>query len=928
MTCEDGSLLMIRLVSVILGLCLLMPTAWTVAQDEGEPMTALELFQAGQTAYQRRDFETARQHFEQFLEAYGEAEEVQEAVKSVRPLLAICFIRTRNFDEAHEGIDKVLEDSSTMRSIRLELTFWKGVCQLQAADYSGSQVTFGTYYKKAPRSDPRRMEAAILFGTGYILQEQFADAISFLEERIKDAEESAPEAAARLMTLQLHAYLQTNQLDEAVALTLRAAKRFDQFVQIIGLQSLMLELGSRLLEGERYYDAIRCFHYVWSHERLISLQTSRQERLEKRIRTLKARGDADALVFQLDGILTRIERELEHFSMVEHYNAALRLRIATAYLGLQRYREGALIMEGMLARMEPNKIVEGASVNLVQCWMQEERWDRAAMAADLYLTRFGYDAPNASAVLFMKGQAWQSARLYEDALLVFDDCLSRYPKDPMTPNASFMRGICQLQLERYEEAITIFQQVPIAFPKQAQLAESSLYWEGMAHSFATEHSRCLELMERHLKKFPEGYYRADAAFRIAFSHHALADYGVAVPSFFKFLKDHADSSYADEARLLLGDAYLAEGELEKGMASYATISPESIRFFEDGYFKTGKALKLSERFEDMATPYQAFIDGHASSARLPEALHWLAWLKQREGDMDGARRFYWKAINEHGDDPDKPSVLDLVMGLEKLYTGPDRESLIETWTEKRVEALQTKRSTLAVRCLWAKALALNRAKSVQSAVLLIEAVPELQPEIHSARILVDCADALHFMRASTEAAALYQEIVKWHPNALERDRADVGLATEAMRVKDYAQALKHLERVEKRQSGSVRLGEILTAKADCQDQMGDRKNALVTLEVLLGDKTVPSKTKVGALMQCAQWLVAGNELKKALVYFERVYLVYGRYAAQVATAYWSRGQLLEKLGELEKAQELYREFVSREELKDYPEYALAEARVQ
>jgi tetratricopeptide (TPR) repeat protein len=81
-------------------------------------------------------------------------------------------------------------------------------------------------------------------------------------------------------------------------------------------------------------------------------------------------------------------------------------------------------------------------------------------------------------------------------------------------------------------------------------------------------------------------------------------------------------------------------------------------------------------------------------------------------------------------------------------------------------------------------------------------------------------------------------------------------------------------------------------------------------------------------MQCAQWLVAGNELKKALVYFERVYLVYGRYAAQVATAYWSRGQLLEKLGELEKAQELYREFVSREELKDYPEYALAEARVQ
>jgi tetratricopeptide (TPR) repeat protein len=80
-------------------------------------------------------------------------------------------------------------------------------------------------------------------------------------------------------------------------------------------------------------------------------------------------------------------------------------------------------------------------------------------------------------------------------------------------------------------------------------------------------------------------------------------------------------------------------------------------------------------------------------------------------------------------------------------------------------------------------------------------------------------------------------------------------------------------------------------------------------------------------MRIGQWLAEGKEENKALAYFERVYLVYGRYAPLVSTAYWSRGQLLEKLGEAEKAQEVYREFVAREELKTYPEYALAKARV-
>ncbi len=903
-----------------------------LALDDGQtPRTAEELVQAGGRAYHNRDYDLAAQHFERFLEAYGEAEEAREAADAVRPLLAICHVRRRAFDRAAGVIGESLKQESLEESLGLELTFWQGVCRMQLGDLSGAQATFADYYGKAPAHDPRRSEAVLLYGTIFLLQNRHAEAISFLKLRIEEYEKnpaSASEVLARLMSLQLHAFLRLGRLDDALLTMSRTTDRFDQFVQIIGLQSLILELGSRLLDEGRYYDAIRCFHYVWPRDRLLSLQAERKERVSKRIRSLKARGDADALVFQLEGIRTRIERELVHFAQVKDYDAAVQMRLASAYLGLQRYREAALIMESMLADMEPSAVVEEASVTLVKCWMQEEEWERAAAAADLYGERFaanGRKAPHALEVLFLKGQAWQGVHRFEDALEAFEECVAWDPKSATAAKAFFMRGICLLQMESYEKAVLVFRELPVVYPGSETLVERALYWEGMAHSFAAEPERCLERMRRYVEAFPTGTYLAEAVFRIAFSQHALADYEASISGLTAFLGEYSESPHVDEARLLLGDAHLARGELEEGMAQYAAIRPESTSFFEEGLFKTGEALKLSERFGEMEAHFQSFVDAHADSARLPEALHWLAWLKQREGNVEEARSHYWASLDRLGNEPDMPSVLDLAGGLAKLYVGPQRPVLIGAWRDRRQEALREERSTYAARCLWAQAQAMKETQPVQSAVLLTELASELKPEIHSARMLVDAADALRSLESWTEAASLYREVAKWHPDALERERAEEGLGREALRVNEYARALDHFERIERRAVGLVDMGEILLAKASCQRSLGRGKAAFDTLENLLANRSISSEAKAAALLQSGQWLAETGESAKALVYFERVYLVYGRYAREVAAAYWARGRLLEDLGENEKARAVFSEFVSREDLEAYPEYARAQA---
>ena len=108
--------------------------------------------------------------------------------------------------------------------------------------------------------------------------------------------------------------------------------------------------------------------------------------------------------------------------------------------------------------------------------------------------------------------------------------------------------------------------------------------------------------------------------------------------------------------------------------------------------------------------------------------------------------------------------------------------------------------------------------------------------------------------------------------------------------------------------------------------MRRRVEALACLDALLADKSMPSEPKARALVLSGQWM-ADSDKKKALVYFERVYVAYGKFSKQVAQAYFKRGELLEGLGESAKAQELYAELVRRDELKPFPEYAKANSKL-
>ncbi|MFV1995954.1 MAG: tetratricopeptide repeat protein, partial [Verrucomicrobiales bacterium] len=581
--------------------------------------------------------------------------------------------------------------------------------------------------------------------------------------------------------------------------------------QIISFQSLTLELGSRFLEAKEFHRAIACLQRVWSRQRLERHQGERLAVLQQRHRLLEVRPERRAALFALDGIIARVEREVKNFRATENFDSALRLRLATAFQGLGRLREAALVMEDMLLRMEPDAVVESATLAQIQCWMEIGRWPKAVEAADSYVEKFtGWEGDSHfPTVLFLRAQALQSDDKLEDAEDGFAAVALDYPDSQIAPRAQFMHGFVILLQNRYDDALEVFARFPDEYPGENRLIEDAFYWQGMCLSFRQDYAAARAHMARYLEIYPgaEARYRPEASFRIAFLTYALVDYVSAAAELESFIAAFADDPLVDEARLLLGDALLGEGDYQRGLAAYASIAPAAVRFFEDGWFKTGKVLRLLEDLPAMRAHFDKFIRERPESARLPEAVYWIGWTWRNEGDLEKTREIYWQTVGDYGDDPERFAIADILLALPKIY--PERVGrlrLISRLEELAAEAKKEARVTLALRVLWAKGRILGGTGTPLGTAALLEAGRLADPEIHNPLLLADCADALRLSGNPRQALELYQGLRKWHPRAVQKDRAYAGLGLLARERGDKGAAIIYFEKFEKAALGAGMLG--------------------------------------------------------------------------------------------------------------------------
>jgi TolA-binding protein len=830
-----------------------------------------------------------------------------ETVRRIRPLLVTARLRQRKYENTSSLLEEVLQDSQLDPVAADELAFWRGLCHLQNGDPSTARQAFADYYHgKFPGVDAlpataqrvragRRAETLLLQASCLLQENTPAAAAAFLSTHIPTLRhQKLIEAAGRATVLQLHALMEAGHEAEALTLVRETHPRLHEITQVVAFQVLSLQLGSRLLETGRPHDAILCLQRIWPRETILKHQIAAHNRFTSQLEKARKSPDEDALVFQLESLLKRLDREIDSFKTIENFDSALRFRVAAAYRDLGRHREAALVLDDMLARLPPDPVVEKAALSLIQCWMQTERWPRAVAAAEAYLAAFTRpDNPDVPVVRHLQASALHANHQSNAAELEFAGVHQRHPDHPLAPRALFMEGICLLEQNLNREALDAFAETAQRFPKSDVLEDCS-YWSGMAMSFDGHHARARDQMRNHLTVYKEsGIHTTEARFRIAFSTFGLAEYSDAIKELRAFLAAHRGHPLGEEAKLLLGDALGAIGSIDEAIAAYRTVDRSlNPKFYEEGVFRIGHAFKISEQPDAMRAHFEKFIADHPSSQRSAEAVYWIGQTHQQAGRDEAARQSYWHVILAHGDAAAARGMEDIFTALPQVYPGEEAKSVLMPRLGRLAAEARPSKPTLSLRARWTMARLLSRSAPETARSELLDSLPLLIPRLHHPRMIADYAEALHTAGRHDEARTLYLELRKWHPRATEKDRAFLGLARLALDSAAPDDTLKFCRRFEQESPDSPLLGQITQLKAQ-------------TL-LLIGDL-----------------LTRQNQDLKSTAYYERVYVSYGKYRPEVAAAYWKRGEALDRLGRPEAALQVWQELATRSDLATLPETARA-----
>lgn len=900
-------------------------------------LTAQEYYTNAERLYLDGKYAEAAGLYEKFLADFGQSKEAADAIRSTRYRHAMCFVHLKKFGDAVEPIQIALQQQPPPQPSEVqELQFWLGVANMEDKNFPEAREALEKFLALFPpgaEKNPSYIlqfptaikipEARILIGSAWLLEERYKEAADYYAG-LKPG--MVPDNRSRAVILQLYSLLEDNQNDAAMKVIAEEYPRMGDITQLVTFQSLTLELGNRWLQAGEYRKAILCLQRVWTSDRLLKHQQQKLAGLQSRLQALEATPRSDPYTkFLLNQLVLKVQREVESFQKITSFDAALRLRLATAYQAMKRYREAALILEDMLNRMPADPIVEQASVNLVQAWFEIERWAKVTEAGQAFAAKFPSSA-SLPLVLYLQGIAEQKDRRYDESVATFDTILQG--ESDFVPRALFMKGFTLLLAEKNKEAVEMFEKFGKKYPDH-ELAESASYWRGMGYSLDRQFAKSRDAMDDYLRKYKEGQYSGSAVFRKAYCAQQLEDYQRSIRELRAFLKNDQGHELANEARVLLGDALMNEGKMEEGITAFKGIPKSDTRFHEEGIFKVAKALKLMEENERLLDHLKTFQKESPRSPRIAEAIFLIGWVHRQKEQPEKARTVYWEAIREHGDDPSIRSVEDLFPALAKLYKGEEGQAeyltLLQDLQEKAEKA---GKKPLVLRTLWARSLVKKKSDPAGSVALLLEAAKLADVQSTNPLLLADFAGAFEAAGKPAEAIALYRDLVKWNPRAPQKDRALAALGFSELEQGNEAAALEWFERFEKECPGSTQAGRVFLAKADLEDKRGRKAAARKTLEALLAAEYVTGNLKAEALFRLGQLHMSEGKPQLAVPYFQRIYVMHGRWIDWVAKAYLRSGEAFEKLQDTQSARRTYQEMTEKEGLSELPETAKARKRLE
>ncbi|MEM9446404.1 MAG: tetratricopeptide repeat protein [Verrucomicrobiota bacterium] len=919
------------LTSVVISIVLLLLPISGLAQFEREE-SVLEKIKRGLFAYRIADYPEAEKILEEVIEAFAGQEALAELglTKEAKENCLFCIALSEVYQIKYEEALKTIESLEALNPTDVDMSvilFWKAMSQFQLANGEVAYNSFGQLLLKYPKSQHRNL-SRLFMALSLLEIQEYEKLYKYLETPLGNL--ATPHDDERVL-FQLLSLIQLERYEEAATLVSSYNLEERKPTMVTAMNLLTLELGNYYFESQDYVKALQILQRVWIKNRILYHQ-------QKNVATLLEELDQIKLLknppleekIRVERELHLVKSEIEKLKQLEDYDTALNYRIAICFEQLKNYRASYMVLKRIVNKLPDSELLIESNFRMLNMLMYMGRWDDGIKAADAFAKRFP-SSELLSEVIFMKAESQFELYDYRSAADTYYKLATEFASAPNAEEAHFKSAYNLLMAEYFKDALKRFEiHRQIFSAAKSSFKEDVDYWSAMTEYYMKEYDSARENFSIYQVNYPKGKYFEDTVYRQAHSLYLKKQFLEAYKELEAYFRKYPSGTpNTDEARNLMGDCLFALGDVENGIKAFQRTSIKEGRYYDYARFRIALAYKRLDQFKDMELAHKSFLEKRPDSPRVSEALKELAWIYRKNGDLQRAENVYWDAVFQYGNNPEALGVEDMFTTLSKFARKHNKLELYQAKLEGLAEeALEMGKKSYYARLLRAQA-ELNKRSNPAKYLAILNSIPEyVKPIEMSAIVLIEVADALRTSNRLEEAYQHYKTVLFWYPRSTLKKNSYIALGILAKKQGDLKEALRRFRQFERSSFGVHPLmAEMLRYRADLYQQQGHNEKAIQDLENILTLKQARGKSWVEALYKIGMIYKAKREYRKSIPYFQRIYILYGRWADYVAKAYWESSLAFEKLNLKQEASNTLNEMLGQDNLRQTQEYALAKQKI-
>lgn len=903
------------------------PSARPAADDSPDVLyrTGLAHFNSGQYA-------EAAAAFQKLVDQFGKEPSMQKEMEAVYYALGCSLYNVSDHAGAATAFQNFITNYPSAKLMD-EVTFRLGSSQQALEQYDDALATYRRVISQWPNSS---FAEDALYQTAMCLlaQDRTKDVLGALEDFLKSFPNSDLLPQARVYLAR--AYFESGKLAEALGQIEALPVTGRSLDHVVYANFLAIEIGDSAFDNTDYDMALRAYRRVRTKASLVRLESrivqARESEMLELLRSKVAPEQLAARFRQerrVRNALAAAKDALAKLEGMPDYDAGLFHRIGRCFFAVDRFWEARVAFARVAEEATDEKVKEAGHFDLVLTLNRLRRFQDLIAEADRYLARYGENAAlvangRVPSVAFMRAEAFVNQEFFEEALPAMRALLHTYPEHPLRTRIEFYEALSLAMLEQFDESIAKLKAWLQRHPDDPARPEVE-YWLPVAEFYAGQYREAMPLFERYAAANPMSVYAPEAEYRAALCLYALEDFGAAATRLAAWIEKYPTHTFHGEALVTAGDAFAAAGQLEEAKKAYLRVTPD------DGAFqflalqqaaKVFRALDTEENYRAMKDAFEAYIRLNPDSGNAVDAAYQAGWALRQIGRADEARRLYWTTIERYGDNRRWEGFGPMLDDLRKLYAD-DREGLDADAQAAETRARDGGRITLLARLVtarqrWDKRDALESAREISR---------RFQPDALDAETLAFMGQAYLKGGEREKGLAALEKLLADFPKSRYADVAYARQAEARLAAGDATHALDLADSAMARAYDPTLLMEATFTRAEAARALARCGEAAEGYNTVLANRVTPRPLKPLAMLGLAACLEAEGDFRKAIPYYQRVYVLYLAYPDAVAQAYLRSAAAFEQLKDREAAANTYREMLSVKALAGRPELEQARARL-